>query len=210
MAPPLWPPGSARAELPLDGVEPRGQRTVVPPASPGSKACGRLLEARDNRRTRESTVCQGGDGARAERPETHGPCLGAGEPWRDLWLLGQVPWGQHARGHDTKRDRTRVLNRIKGLLAGYGMRMALPGDVETQLDAVRQWDGTPRPAALCARLKRAWQKVQGLTEQIGSLEAERRVALRHSEERVLEQVRQLARIIHQPNHRSEKRCRAPH
>ena len=90
----------------------------------------------------------------------------------------------------TQRDRTRVVNRIKELLAGCGMRLGLQGDVEMQLDEVRQWDGTSLPAALRARLKREWQKVQHLTEQIGSLEAERRVALRTSEERVLEQVRQ--------------------
>jgi transposase len=94
----------------------------------------------------------------------------------------------------TKRDRTRVINRIKGLLAGYGIRMGLQGDVATQLDEVRQWDGAPLPAALCARLKREWQKVQGLTEQIGSLEAERRAALRTSEEPGLAKVRQLATL----------------
>jgi transposase len=94
----------------------------------------------------------------------------------------------------TKRDRTRVINRIKGLLAGYGMRMALPGEVEPQLDAVRQWDGAPLPTALCARLKREWQKVQQLTEQMGSLEAERRAELRTSEAQGMEQVRQLATL----------------
>jgi transposase len=46
----------------------------------------------------------------------------------------------------TKRDRTRVLNRIKGLLAGYGICMAWQGEVETQLEEVRQWDGAPLPA----------------------------------------------------------------
>jgi transposase len=76
----------------------------------------------------------------------------------------------------TKRDRTRVSNRLKGLLAGYGLRLALQGDVETPREAVRPWDGTPLPAALCARLKREWQQVQGLTEPIGSLEAARRAA----------------------------------
>jgi transposase len=94
----------------------------------------------------------------------------------------------------TKRDRTRVINRIKGLLAGYGIRLGLQGEVETQLEAVRQWDGSPLPAALCARLKREWQKVQGLTEQIGSLEAERRAELRISKERVMEQVRPWATL----------------
>jgi transposase len=87
-----------------------------------------------------------------------------------------------------------VINRIKGLLAGCGIRLGVQGDVERQFEEVRQWDGTPLPAALRARLKREWQKVQQLTEQIGSLEAERRVALRTSEERGLKQVRQLATL----------------
>ena len=81
----------------------------------------------------------------------------------------------------TQRDRTRVLNRSKGLLAGYGMRMALQGEVETQRVKVRQWDGAPLPTALRARLKREWQKVQGLTEQIERLETARRAELRTSE-----------------------------
>ena len=57
----------------------------------------------------------------------------------------------------TKRDRTRVINRITGALAGCGIRMRLYGDVETQIEEVRQWDGAPLPAALHARLKREWQ-----------------------------------------------------
>jgi transposase len=93
-----------------------------------------------------------------------------------------------------KRERTRVSNRLKGLLAGSGMRMVLQGEVETQLEQVRQWDGAPRPAAWRAHLKRAWQQVQGLTEQIGSLEAERRAEWRTSAEPGLETVRQLATL----------------
>jgi transposase len=123
----------------------------------------------------------------------------AGE--KKVWSVVRVPSvvdedrrQRHRELLTTQRDRTRVINRSKGLLAGYGIRMALPGDVETQLDEVRQWDGTPLPSALCARLKREWQKVQHLTEQLGSLEAERRAELRTSEERVLEQVRQLATL----------------
>jgi transposase len=90
----------------------------------------------------------------------------------------------------TKRDRTRVINRIKGRRAGDGLCRALQGDVAPELEEVRRWDGPPLPAALRARLKRAWQKVPPLTEQIGSLEAERRAGLRPSEERVMEPVRQ--------------------
>jgi transposase len=94
----------------------------------------------------------------------------------------------------TKRDRTRVINRIKGRLASYGIRMGLQGEVETQRDEVRQGDGSPLPTALRARLKREWQQVQGLTEQIGSLEAERRAEWRTSEEPVMAKVRQLATL----------------
>jgi hypothetical protein len=66
--------------------------------------------------------------------------------------------------------------------------------VEPQRAPVRQWDGAPRPAALGARLKRAWQQVQGLTEQIGSLEAARRAAWRTSVALVMEQVRPWATL----------------
>ena len=124
----------------------------------------------------------------------------AGE--KKVWSVVRVPSVDdedrrqlHRELLTTKRDRTRVSNRIKGLLAGYGMRMGLQGDVETQLEAVRQWDGAPLPTALRARLKREWQKVQHLTEQIGRLETERREAWRTRKEPVLEQVRQL---VHTP------------
>ena len=94
----------------------------------------------------------------------------------------------------TKRDRPRVLNRINGLLAGSGMRLGWQGDVATQLEEVRQWDGAPRPAAWRARLQREWQQGQGLPAQSGSLEAERRVAWRPREEPVRAEVRQLATL----------------
>ena len=123
----------------------------------------------------------------------------AGE--KKVWSVVRVPSAAdedrrqlHRELLTTKRDRTRVINRIKGLLAGCGIRMGLHGDVETQFEEVRQWDGAPLPAALRARLKREWQKVQHLSEQIGSLEAERRTALRTSEEQVIEQVGQLATL----------------
>jgi transposase len=76
---------------------------------------------------------------------------------KKVWRVGRVP---RVLDEDrrplpqarlpTKRDRTRVLQRIQGLLAGGGIRMGLQGDVGTQLDAVRQWAGAPLPAALRA------------------------------------------------------------
>jgi transposase len=120
---------------------------------------------------------------------------------KQVWSVVRVPSGVdedrrqlHRELLTTQRDRTRVINRSKGLLAGYGMRLAWPGEVETPRDAVRPWAGTPRPSAWCARLQREWQQVQHLTEPSGSLEAERRAEWRTSEERGLEQVRQVATL----------------
>jgi transposase len=123
----------------------------------------------------------------------------AGEP--KVWSVVRVPSEVdedrrqlHRELLTAKRDRTRVINRMKGLLAGVGIRMALAGEVEAQFEQVRQWDDAPLPAALQARLKRAWQQVCFLTQQIMTLEAERREVLRTSAEPVVDQVRQLATL----------------
>jgi transposase len=120
----------------------------------------------------------------------------AGE--RKVWSIVRVPSVEeedrrqlHRDMLTAKQDRTRVINRIQGLLAGHGVQLALQGDVEAQLDQVHQWDGSPLPSALLSRLKRAWQQVGFLTAHIQTLEAERRALLRHREDPVLDQVRQL-------------------
>jgi transposase len=120
----------------------------------------------------------------------------AGE--RKVWSVVRVPSVEeedrrqlHRELTTAKCDRTRVSNRIKGLLASYGVQLALQGDVDAQLDQVHQWDGSPLPPALLSRLKRAWQQVCFLTAHIQTLEAERRAVLRRREDAVVDQVRQL-------------------
>jgi transposase len=120
----------------------------------------------------------------------------AGE--KKVWSVVRVPSVDeedrrqlHRELTTAKQDRTRVINRIKGLLAGHGVQLVLQGDVEAQLDQVHQWDGSPLPSALLRRLKRAWQHVGFLTAQIQTLEAERRTLLRRREDPVIAQVRQL-------------------
>src|SRR5215831_5125343 len=120
----------------------------------------------------------------------------AGE--RKVWSVVRVPSVDeedrrqlHREMLTAKQDRTRVINRIQGLLAGHGVQLALQGDVDAQLDQVQQWDGTPLPSALRTRLKRAWQQVGFLTAHIQTLEAERRALLRRREDPAVEQVRQL-------------------
>jgi transposase len=120
----------------------------------------------------------------------------AGE--KKVWSVVRIPSVEeedrrqlHREMLTAKQDRTRVINRITGLLAGHGVQLALEGDVDTQLDQAHQWDGSPLPSALLSRLKRAWQQVGFLTAHIQTLEAERRALLRHHDEPVIAQVRQL-------------------
>jgi transposase len=94
----------------------------------------------------------------------------------------------------TKRARTRVLNRRKGVLAGDGIRLTRQGDVPARGGQRQPWDGTPLPPALRARLARAWQQVGMLTEPIAALEAERRMRLRTSTAPAVEKVRRFNRL----------------
>ena len=79
-----------------------------------------------------------------------------------------------------KRDRTRVTNRIRGLLANQGLEIELAKDVPGQLDRLRRWDGSPLPGALRGRLAREWEKVRFLTQQIDALTRERRRRVREA------------------------------
>lgn len=91
----------------------------------------------------------------------------------------------------TKRDRARITNRIKGLLAGQGVPLLTLQRFTAQLPELRTWDGTPLAPALAARLQREWAKVQVLSEQIRALAAERRERLRTGSDPAVRQVRQL-------------------
>jgi transposase len=120
----------------------------------------------------------------------------AGE--RKVWSVVRVPSVEeedrrqlHRELTTAKQDRTRIINRMKGLLAGHGVQLVLQGDVDSQLDQARQWDGSPLPSGLRTRLKRAWQQVGFLTAHIQTLEAERRALLRRRDDPVIAQVRQL-------------------
>jgi len=120
----------------------------------------------------------------------------AGE--KKVWSVVRVPSVEEADRRQlhralttAKQDRTRMMNRIQGLLVGHGVQLVLQGDVEAQLDQTHQWDGAPLPSALRSRLKRAWQQVGFLTAHMQTLEAERRALLRHRTDPIIAQVRQL-------------------
>ena len=115
-----------------------------------------------------------------------------------MWSIVRVPRLEeedrrqlHRALATAKRDRTRVINRIKGLLASQGLVMPPSGDFQQQLESLRLWDGSPLPVGLRHRLGQEWEHVQVLAQRIGQLEAERRALLQTAEEASMKQVRQL-------------------
>jgi len=120
----------------------------------------------------------------------------AGE--RKVWRIVRVPSveeedrRQLQRALTTaKRDRTRVINRVKGRLASHGLVMPPGGDFSQQLEHLRLWDGTPLPAGLHRRLGQEWKQVVALTQRIAQVEAERRAVLQTAEDAVTQKVQQL-------------------
>lgn len=110
----------------------------------------------------------------------------AGE--RRVWSVVQIPTPEeedrrqvHRELACTKRDRARITNRIKGLLASQGVRLVQLSDFPAQLPTVRTWDGAPLLPGLRARLEREWAKVadaDGTEPRVGS-DAASLVADRH-------------------------------
>jgi len=93
-----------------------------------------------------------------------------------------------------KEERTRYVNRIKGLLVGQGIHLAVDAEFLTRLPQLRLWDGSALPEGLRTRLQREFTCWQFVHRQILELEAERRGILRNSQEACIEQVRQLLRL----------------
>jgi transposase len=120
----------------------------------------------------------------------------AGEP--RVWSRVRVPSVEeedrrqrHRAWATAKRDRTRGITRIKGLLASQGLVMPHRAELPQQLDSLRLWDGSPLPAGLRQRLGQAWEQVQVLAQRIGQLEAERRALMQTAEDAVRNNGRQL-------------------
>jgi transposase len=96
---------------------------------------------------------------------------------------------------ELKGERTQHVNRIKGLLAGCGLAVtAIGADFPEVLAALRQWDGTPVPAALQQRLLREFERQQFVQRQVRDLENERARKIRTADEKPMDQVRKLLNL----------------
>ena len=105
---------------------------------------------------------------------------------RDVWSVVHVPSVEdedrrqlHRELWIITRERTRVVNRIKALLALHGVVLAargLPRDLPPA-SALLTWNGTPLPPAARARLEREWTRLTTLRREIRALIATRRALL---------------------------------
>jgi transposase len=94
----------------------------------------------------------------------------------------------------TKKERTQVVNRIKGLLFGQGVVLQKLDNLPAQLERVRLWNGKPLGSGLKERLVRAWKVVELLTEQIREIGAERRRLLKEGKDEAAECARKLIQV----------------
>jgi transposase len=72
-----------------------------------------------------------------------------------------------------QEDRTRAINRLKGLLASQGLPLSLHEDFLRRLEEARLFDGTPVPPGLKQRLTAAWKQLEFLNQQLHEQEMAR-------------------------------------
>jgi transposase len=120
---------------------------------------------------------------------------------RTVWRIVRVPSeaDEHRRQWHrellaVKQDRTRVTNRIAGLLATVGVRITVDARFRDRLDQLLRWNGQPLPDALRVRLAREWEKVELLTTQVHDLERARRALRRESQDDAVALVRRLLQL----------------
>lgn len=118
---------------------------------------------------------------------------------RGVWSVVHVPSVEdedrrhlHRELFVLTRERTRAINRIKGLLALHGVVLETPRGLPTDLPAALVgWDGAPLPPAAHARLTREWHRLTFLRGELRALITARQALLRTGDDPVVPMVRRL-------------------
>jgi transposase len=91
---------------------------------------------------------------------------------RRVWRVVRVPTVEEedarhlSRAIETvTRDRTRVINRIRALLATQGVQLRVDRYFLEALETVQLWDGRPLPVGLRDRLQREWSHLHTIETQ---------------------------------------------
>lgn len=120
---------------------------------------------------------------------------------RGVWSVVHVPSVDeedrrqlHRELFTITRERTRVVNRIKGLLALHGVVLTTARGLPAMLPeppALAGWNGAPLPPAAHARLTREWHRLTFLRNELRALVAARQALLRSGTDPVVAMVRRL-------------------
>jgi transposase len=99
---------------------------------------------------------------------------------RRVWHVVRVPSVAeedarhlHRLRETLQQERTRLMNRLQGLLTTQGITVPLHPDFLVRLDAARGWDGSPVPAGLQQRLGHVWAQLVFLNAQLADVDAAR-------------------------------------
>jgi transposase len=92
---------------------------------------------------------------------------------RRVWRVVRVPTVTDEDARNLPRtwetlteDRTRLINRMKGLLTTQGVQIPINKDFLEQLHAAQLWDGTPIPTGLQERLAQDWAQLRQVETQL--------------------------------------------
>jgi transposase len=120
---------------------------------------------------------------------------------KKVWSIVHVPTSEEEDQRQLHRElmaltaeRTRHINRIKGLLTSQGIVLPVRVDFISRLEEVQLWDGSKLPFGLRSRLVREHERLQLFNQQIRQLDHSRLEAIRTSTTPAVEQVRQLLRL----------------
>lgn len=119
-----------------------------------------------------------------------------------VWSVCRIPQAAeedrrrlHRELIELKDERTRHINRIKGLLANHGIGLAtVDGSLPETLGELRLWDGSELGIDLKGQLLREHARWLFVDRQIRDLEGERSKRIRRDETPQVEQVRQLLEL----------------
>ena len=79
----------------------------------------------------------------------------------------------HRTWETLQGDRTRVINRLKAVLASHGVRLAITADFLEHVAATRVWDGSEIPSGARQRLAHDWAQLHSIEEQLAAVKAAR-------------------------------------
>jgi transposase len=99
---------------------------------------------------------------------------------RQCWKVVRVPTVAEEDARQLHRtwitlqhDRTRLVNRVKAMLASQGVQVRLDTAFLERLTSVRLWDGSGIPPATQQRIARDWAQLQVIEQQLAAVDAAR-------------------------------------